>query len=310
MNFSFFDFMQLEPVMRGLKVLLAIMFGYLLGKFAGRGIERTLSTRLDVHQVMVFKRFAFYSILILATITGLNEAGVNLNVLVGAAGVASVAIGFASQTTMSNLVSGIFILLERPFLIGDTIKVGNTTGEVSLMGLFSTILKTPENMMVRIPNEILMKSEITNVTRYPIRRLELFIGVSYAVDIAELRRLILGCVSDLEFIQYNRPLALKFQKGTDRILAHVRSNGDGIEVHSIKKCFGIARGRIANVSPLGICDGKGLLGDQCFYLGERFPAFGSMRFKKSSVWLVGYRKISGFLDDLLAESENRVSLTF
>jgi small-conductance mechanosensitive channel len=201
MNFSFFDFMQLEPVMRGLKVLLAIMFGYLLGKFAGRGIERTLSTRLDVHQVMVFKRFAFYSILILATITGLNEAGVNLNVLVGAAGVASVAIGFASQTTMSNLVSGIFILLERPFLIGDTIKVGNTTGEVSLMGLFSTILKTPENMMVRIPNEILMKSEITNVTRYPIRRLELFIGVSYAVDIAELRTIILGCVSDLEFIR-------------------------------------------------------------------------------------------------------------
>ena len=87
------------------------------------------------------------------------------------------------------------------FLIGDTIKVGNTTGEVSLRGLFSTILKTPENMMVRIPNEILMKFEITNVTRYPIRRLELFIGVSYVVDIAELRRIILGCVSDLEFIR-------------------------------------------------------------------------------------------------------------
>jgi small-conductance mechanosensitive channel len=105
MNFSFFDFMQLEPVMRGLKVLLAIMFGYLLGKFVGRGIERTLSTRVDAHQVMVFKRFAFYSILILDTITGLNETGVNLTVLVGAAGVASVAIGFARQTTMSNTFS-------------------------------------------------------------------------------------------------------------------------------------------------------------------------------------------------------------
>jgi|694.fasta_scaffold119653_3 small-conductance mechanosensitive channel len=211
MNFSFFDFLQLEPVMRGLKVLLAIMLGYLLGKFAGRGIERALSTRLDAHQVMVFKRFAFYSILILASLTGLNEAGVNLNVLVGAAGVASVAIGFASQTTMSNLVSGIFILLERPFLIGDTIKVGNTIGEVSLMGLFSTILKTPENMMVRIPNEILMKSEITNVTRYPIRRLELFIGVSYAVDMADLRRIILGCVSDLEFIRKTPPAEVNFK---------------------------------------------------------------------------------------------------
>jgi small-conductance mechanosensitive channel len=132
-------------------------------------------------------------------------------VLVGAAGVASVAIGFASQTTMSNLVSGIFILLERPFLIGDTIKVGNTIGEVSLMGLFSTILKTPENMMVRIPNEILMKSEITNVTRYPIRRLELFIGVSYAVDMADLRRIILGCVSDLEFIRKTPPAEVNFK---------------------------------------------------------------------------------------------------
>jgi len=201
MKYSFSDFLQLEPVIRGLTILLSIMTGYLLGKFAGRAIERALSARLDAHQVMVFKRVAFYTILILATLTGLNEAGVNLNVLVGAAGVASVAIGFASQTTMSNLVSGIFILLERPFLIGDTIKVGGTTGEVSLMGLFSTILKTPENMMVRIPNEILMKSEITNVTRYPIRRLEMLIGVSYAVDIAELRALILDGVSGLSFVR-------------------------------------------------------------------------------------------------------------
>jgi small-conductance mechanosensitive channel len=200
-NYSFSDFLQLEPVIRGLTIILSIMTGYLLGKFAGRAIERALSTRLDAHQVMVFKRVAFYTILTLATLTGLNEAGVNLNVLVGAAGVASVAIGFASQTTMSNLVSGIFILLERPFLIGDTIKVGGTTGEVSLMGLFSTILKTPENMMVRIPNEILMKSEITNVTRYPVRRLEMLLGVSYAVDIAELRALILDCVSGLSFVR-------------------------------------------------------------------------------------------------------------
>ena len=215
MNYSFSDFLQLDPVIRGLTVLLAIMIGYLLGKFAGRAIERALSTRLDAHQVMVFKRVAFYSILILATLTGLNEAGVNLNVLVGAAGVASVAIGFASQTTMSNLVSGIFILLERPFLIGDTIKVGGTTGEVSMMGLFSTILKTPENMMVRIPNEILMKSEITNVTRYPIRRLEMLIGVSYAVDIAELRTLILDCISGLAFIRKTPAADVNFKSFGD-----------------------------------------------------------------------------------------------
>lgn len=215
MGVSFSDFLQQDPVIRGLKVLLAIMVGYLVGKFVGRAIDRALSTRLDGHQVMVFQRFAFYTILALAALTGLNEAGVNLNVLVGAAGVASVAIGFASQTTMSNLVSGIFILLERPFLIGDTIKVGNTTGEVSNMGLFSTILKTPENMMVRIPNEILMKSEITNATRYPLRRLEMIIGFSYDVDISKLRTLCLDCLGGLNFIRKTPAPEVNFKAFSD-----------------------------------------------------------------------------------------------
>ena len=200
-TFDYINLLQQDQVTRVLIVTLSVMIGYLLGKIAGRAIERGLSPRLDQHQVMIFRRGVFYGVLVLATLTGLTEAGINLSVLVGAAGVVSVAVGFASQTTMSNLISGVFMLFERPFTIGDTIKIGSTVGEVSIIGLFSTILKTPENMMVRIPNEFLMKSEITNMTRFPLRRIELLIGVSYAVDIANLRDVISSCINELSFIK-------------------------------------------------------------------------------------------------------------
>lgn len=193
-----YDLIKEGPVARSLIVLVSLMSGYLFGKMSSRAVERALGKTLDSHQVMVGKRVAFYGVFILATLTGLNEAGINLSVLVGAAGVASVAIGFASQTTMSNLISGIFMVIERPFQVGDIIKVASTTGEVSTLGLFSTILKTADNMMVRIPNETLMKSEIVNTTRYPLRRIEVQVGVSYAADIGVVRQMLLKTISSLE----------------------------------------------------------------------------------------------------------------
>jgi small-conductance mechanosensitive channel len=199
-------------------VLLGLMLGYVLGKMAGRAIERGLSRTLDRHQVGVAKRAAFYGIFVLSTLTGLNEAGINLSVLVGAAGVASVAIGFASQTTMSNLISGLFMLLERPFMIGDIIKVGTTTGEVSSLGLLSTILRTPENTMVRIPNETLMKSEIINTTRYPHRRVELIIGISYAADIGSVRQLILKTLDEMPLTRKDPAPAVQFKSFGDNAI--------------------------------------------------------------------------------------------
>ena len=164
------------------------------------------------------QRFAFYLVFGLSALTGLNEAGINLSVLVGAAGVASVAIGFASQTTMSNLISGMFMLIERPFMIGDVIRIGSTSGEVSTMGLFSTILKTPDNMMVRIPNETLMKSEIINATRYPLRRVEVLLGVSYAADIGIARTKISEAIKSLSVIRKEPEPAVQFKSFGDNAI--------------------------------------------------------------------------------------------
>jgi small-conductance mechanosensitive channel len=192
------DLVKEGPVTKLLIVLLGVLFGYLLGNVASRALGRALSRALAQHQIGVARRLVFYGVFVLCVLTGLDEAGINLSVLVGAAGIASVAIGFASQTTMSNLISGLFMLLERPFTIGDVIKIGSTTGEVSSLGLLSTILRTPENTMVRIPNETLMKSEIVNTTRFAHRRVELLIGISYAADIGSVRMLVMNVLNGLE----------------------------------------------------------------------------------------------------------------
>ena len=115
--------------------------------------------------------------------------------LLGAAGVASVAIGFASQTSASNLISGLFLLFEEPFEVGDIIKVGETLGEVISVDLLSVKLRTFDNLFVRLPNETLIKSEVVTLTKFPIRRVDLQLGVAYKEDIAKVRE-VLASVAD------------------------------------------------------------------------------------------------------------------
>jgi small-conductance mechanosensitive channel len=119
------------------------------------------------------------------------ELGFDLSVLLGAAGILTVAIGFASQTSASNVISGLFLLGERPFAVGDVIRVGGTTGEVLSVDLLSVKLRTFDNLFVRIPNETMIKSEVTNLRRFAIRRVDLQVGVAYKEDLREVREVLL-----------------------------------------------------------------------------------------------------------------------
>ncbi|NNE35719.1 MAG: mechanosensitive ion channel family protein, partial [Rhodothermales bacterium] len=134
------------------------------------------------HQVLIFKRFAFYIILGIFVASALVEIGFDVRVLLGTAGILTVAIGFASQTSASNFISGLFLLGENPFSVGDVIRIGTTTGEVLSVDLLSVKLRTFDNLFVRVPNEQLIKTEITNLTRFPIRRIDLQLSIAYKDD--------------------------------------------------------------------------------------------------------------------------------
>ena len=154
-------------------------------------INRILRSRLSAQHRLVLWRIGQYSVAILTLAGVLSAFGVDLSVLLGAAGVFTVALAFASQTSASNLISGLFLMGEQPFVIGDIIQVGQREGEVVDVGLLSVTLRTFDNLYVRLPNEALFKSEIVNLSRFPIRRCDLQIRGPYHADVDALEQLLL-----------------------------------------------------------------------------------------------------------------------
>ena len=187
----FYDLLTAEKIGVFLRTLLLVVAGFLAARLAAALPARLLDKRLSSHQIMLVRRIAYYAVLLLFLTSALHELGFSLAVLLGAAGVLSVAIGFASQTSASNLISGLFLIVEKPFEVGDIITVGGTTGEVLSIDLLSVKLRTFENLYVRIPNETLIKSEVTTLTRFPIRRLDIKMGVAYKEDLSRVREILM-----------------------------------------------------------------------------------------------------------------------
>jgi len=201
------NYLASDQVMGALRAILFLLVGFTLARVVSRLVQRLMLRRFTAHHAMIFRRLAFYLILGLFAASALRELGFNLAVLLGAAGVLSVAIGFASQTSASNLISGLFLIGERSFGAGDVIKVGNTTGEVLSVDLLSVKLRTFDNLFVRIPNETLIKSEVTTLTRFPIRRFDLQVGVAYKEDIERVRKVLMD-VADRNPVCLDEPKPL------------------------------------------------------------------------------------------------------
>lgn len=172
-----------------------VVAGFFISGLVARSAYKLMIKHWTPHHSTLMKRLIYWLLLGLFLASALRHLGFSLSVLLGAAGILTVAIGFASQTSASNLISGLFLVAEKPFQLGDIIKVGTTTGEVLSIDLLSVKLRTFDNLFVRIPNESLIKTEVTNMTRFPIRRFDLLLGVAYREDIAQVRE-VLKAVAD------------------------------------------------------------------------------------------------------------------
>lgn len=137
----------------------------------------------------------------LVLIQGLHGVGVDVVGFLGAAGVAGVAIGFASQTALSNLISGAFLVGESSFRMGDYIQVGSEEGTVESINLLSVYLRRADNTLTRVPCETLIKTPVRNLTGAAQRRIDFDLGVDYASDLSIVREIIMNVIA-------NQPLLL------------------------------------------------------------------------------------------------------
>lgn len=170
-----------------LLVIIIVPLIHLLKKWTIGYFTKKVATHYGMLSGKVIQ-YLGYSILILAI---LNQLGISLTPLLGAAGIVGVALGFASQTSVSNIISGIFLIAEQPFKVDDIITIGNTTGFVLSIDTLSVKIRTFDNKFVRIPNESIIKQEVTNNTRFPIRRFNASVSVAYGEDIGRVKDVLL-----------------------------------------------------------------------------------------------------------------------
>lgn len=175
-------FLTWENLFKFIGTILIIFVMWVIFRLIAKAIRRVPETKLPAQRTAIIIRFLKYIFYIIVVLYVLGLFGVNLKAIWGAAGIAGVAIGFAAQTSVSNLISGLFVLTEGSIHVGDTIIVGDVTGIVDEVKLLSIRVHTYDNQMVRIPNSTIINSNLTNNSYHNKRRLTLKVGVDYSTD--------------------------------------------------------------------------------------------------------------------------------
>lgn len=183
--FEDFEFMHI------LQIVIYFFIGLLITIVARWFVGKITEKHISAHHSMLFRRFTFYIGLTLSFIYPLKASGVDVTALLGAAGLLTAGVVFAAQTSTSNFISGVFLVAEKPFEIGDYITVSDMLGEVLSIDLLSVKIRTKDNTLVRIPNETLLKAQFRNVSRFPIRRVDVKLRFNFNEDLVRVNKILL-----------------------------------------------------------------------------------------------------------------------
>ena len=161
---------------------------FVVGKWIANRVQNTLEKMLrkrDVDEVLVdfLGTIAYALILIAAVIAAVDQMGIPATSFMAIIGAAGLAIGLALKDSLSNFASGVMLVLFRPFAKGDLVDAGGILGTVDEIHLVSTMLTTPDNKQIIVPNSLMYSNAITNFSAKDTRRVDMAIGVGYDDDL-------------------------------------------------------------------------------------------------------------------------------
>ena len=187
----------------------------LVSNMTGKGLTKTGN---EVILVNFIKNIIYYVILAAVIVMALGQLGVQTTSLIAVMGAAGLAIGLALKDSLSNLASGVMLVLTRPFKRGDFVDVAGTSGKVTEIKLFSTVLQTPDNKKLIIPNGQITSDVITNYTTEEMRRIDLVIGVSYDDDIRQAKKILTETITAHELVlQEPKPVVMLKDLGASSV---------------------------------------------------------------------------------------------
>jgi small conductance mechanosensitive channel len=162
-------------------LIIGVWFAGYASRLTGKALEKR--SRVDDTLSKFFESFVRYLVLAVVVVAVLNQFGVETASLVAVLATAGLAIGLALQGTLTNVASGIMLLFFRPFKVGDYVSAGGQTGTIKELNLFFTVMATPDNVQITIPNGQVWGSAVSNYSANPTRRVEIVAGISYDTDI-------------------------------------------------------------------------------------------------------------------------------
>ena len=187
------EFHQLMLSWAGKLVLAIVIFilGRWIAKFMIRLFRKAAGKRaLDPTITEFTANLLYYILLLVVIVAALSQAGLQMASVIAILGAAGLAIGLALKDSLSNFAAGIMLVTFRPFRAGDFVDVAGVSGTVTQVKIFSTILTTPDNVEITVPNNQVFSNEIKNYSANGQRRIDMMFGVSYDDDLKLARSVI------------------------------------------------------------------------------------------------------------------------
>lgn len=166
--------------------IVLLIVGRVVAGWIRNNVTKTLTrAHVDASLIPFFSSMAYYVVLIVVVIAVLSLFGIETTSLIAVLGAAGLAVGLALQGTLSSFAAGVMLLIFRPIRVGDYVEVAGQGGTVVEISIFSTLLNTPDNVRITIPNSQVYGDIVKNYSFNDTRRLDMVMGIAYGDDIGK-----------------------------------------------------------------------------------------------------------------------------
>jgi small conductance mechanosensitive channel len=205
--------------------LAIFLIGRLIATFMtgwfGRAVQRV---GMDQTLARFFGSLIYIVLIVMVVLTAVTVLGVPTTNFLAIVGAAGLAVGLALKDSLSNFSSGVMLVFFRPFQVGDTIQAAGVTGIVESIGMFSTVVKTPDNAVITVPNSLVYGGTITNFTAESTRRVDLLVAISYDTSIGDAKKVLRELVrADGRFFEKPSPEIVVNELGQNAVTMAVRA---------------------------------------------------------------------------------------
>ena len=220
-----------QYVVNIVSALVILIVGLMIAKWVSRGLNRVMTMRgIDSTVSEFLSAIARYTIVAFTLIAVLGKIGVQTASVIAVMGAAGLAVGLALQNSLGNFAAGVLLVVFRPLKAGEFVKIGAIDGTVQSVQIFSTTLRTADDRIVVIPNGKIIGDSIINVTREPLRRQDIMVGVAYNSDIDTVKKVLGDIVAADKRILHDKGVTIRLNEMAPSSLNYLvrfwTTNGD------------------------------------------------------------------------------------